>query len=102
MMDEEGIMYLAFALVVCLIIISFTPKMGGGILSILAAALVAILGAFLAGPMAPSLLGDLGCDVIKVEQITGDRMRFMVRYFHAAGADSANRPSSLPESLSAL
>lgn len=42
------------------------------------------LGAFLAGPMAPSMLGDLGADVIKVEPIAGDRMRFMARYFHAA------------------
>jgi crotonobetainyl-CoA:carnitine CoA-transferase CaiB-like acyl-CoA transferase len=42
------------------------------------------LGAFLAGPMAPSMLGDLGADVIKVEPIGGDRMRFMTRYFHAA------------------
>ncbi|MDB5445735.1 MAG: hypothetical protein JWQ97_1052 [Phenylobacterium sp.] len=42
------------------------------------------LGAFLAGPMAPSLLGDMGADVIKVEPITGDRMRFMRRYFQAA------------------
>jgi len=41
------------------------------------------LGAFLAGPMAPSMLGDLGADVIKVEPIGGDRMRFMARYFHA-------------------
>lgn len=42
------------------------------------------LGAFLAGPMAPSMLGDLGADVIKVEPLGGDRMRFMTRYFHAA------------------
>jgi crotonobetainyl-CoA:carnitine CoA-transferase CaiB-like acyl-CoA transferase len=42
------------------------------------------LGAFLAGPMAPSMMGDMGADVIKVEPITGDRMRFMTRYFHAA------------------
>jgi crotonobetainyl-CoA:carnitine CoA-transferase CaiB-like acyl-CoA transferase len=41
-------------------------------------------GAFLAGPMASSLLGDLGGDVIKVESLSGDRMRFMTRYFHAA------------------
>jgi crotonobetainyl-CoA:carnitine CoA-transferase CaiB-like acyl-CoA transferase len=42
------------------------------------------LGAFLAGPMAPAVLGDLGADVVKVEPLSGDRMRFMVRYFHAA------------------
>jgi crotonobetainyl-CoA:carnitine CoA-transferase CaiB-like acyl-CoA transferase len=41
------------------------------------------LGAFLAGPMAPSLLGDLGAEVIKVEPLAGDRMRFMARYFQA-------------------
>lgn len=40
-------------------------------------------GAFLAGPMAPGMLGDMGANVIKVEPITGDRMRFMVRYFQA-------------------
>ena len=37
MMDEEGIMYLAFALVVLLMILTLTPKMGGGILSMFAA-----------------------------------------------------------------
>jgi crotonobetainyl-CoA:carnitine CoA-transferase CaiB-like acyl-CoA transferase len=41
------------------------------------------VGAFLAGPMAPMLLGDLGADVIKVEPIVGDRMRFMSNYFEA-------------------
>jgi hypothetical protein len=41
-MDEEGIMYLAFAMVVLLLVITLTPKMGGGILSILAAIMVAI------------------------------------------------------------
>jgi crotonobetainyl-CoA:carnitine CoA-transferase CaiB-like acyl-CoA transferase len=32
-------------------------------------------GAFLAGPLAPMLLGDLGSDVIKVEPLSGDPMR---------------------------
>jgi hypothetical protein len=41
-MDEEGIMYLAFALVMLLLILTLTPKMGGGILSIIAAFLVVI------------------------------------------------------------
>ncbi|HEX4430759.1 MAG TPA: CoA transferase [Frankiaceae bacterium] len=41
------------------------------------------LGAFLAGPLSPMLLGDLGADVIKVEPIAGDRMRFMANYFEA-------------------
>jgi crotonobetainyl-CoA:carnitine CoA-transferase CaiB-like acyl-CoA transferase len=42
------------------------------------------LGMFLAGPMAPSMMGDMGADVIKVEALTGDRLRFMHRYFQAA------------------
>jgi crotonobetainyl-CoA:carnitine CoA-transferase CaiB-like acyl-CoA transferase len=33
------------------------------------------VGAFLAGPMAPMLLSDLGADVIKVEPVTGDPVR---------------------------
>jgi crotonobetainyl-CoA:carnitine CoA-transferase CaiB-like acyl-CoA transferase len=32
-------------------------------------------GMFLAGPLGPMLLADLGADVIKVEALTGDRMR---------------------------
>ncbi|AZG45470.1 CoA transferase [Gordonia insulae] len=32
-------------------------------------------GMFLAGPFAPSLMADMGADVIKVEATTGDRMR---------------------------
>jgi len=42
------------------------------------------LGMFLAGPMGPSLMGDIGADVIKVEALTGDRIRFMHRYYQAA------------------
>jgi crotonobetainyl-CoA:carnitine CoA-transferase CaiB-like acyl-CoA transferase len=42
------------------------------------------LGMFLAGPMGASLLGDIGADVIKVEALTGDRIRFMHRYYQAA------------------
>lgn len=41
-------------------------------------------GMFLAGPMGPSLMGDMGADVIKIEPITGDRIRFMHRYYQAA------------------
>lgn len=41
-------------------------------------------GMFLAGPMGPSLMGDLGADVIKVEPTTGDRLRFLHRHFQAA------------------
>lgn len=33
------------------------------------------LGSFLAGPLAPMLLGDLGADVIKLESLQGDAMR---------------------------
>ncbi|MDP3674264.1 MAG: CoA transferase, partial [Novosphingobium sp.] len=42
------------------------------------------LGMFLAGPMGASLLGDIGADVIKVEALSGDRIRFMHRYYQAA------------------
>jgi len=45
---------------------------------------VADFGMFLAGPMGPSLMGDMGADVIKVEALTGDRIRFMHRYYQAA------------------
>lgn len=41
-------------------------------------------GMFLAGPMGPSLMGDMGANVIKVEALTGDRIRFMHRYYQAA------------------
>ncbi|MCW1383636.1 CoA transferase [Novosphingobium sp. KCTC 2891] len=41
-------------------------------------------GMFVAGPMGPSMMGDLGADVIKVEALSGDRIRFMHRYYQAA------------------
>ncbi len=50
----------------------------------LAGARVIDLGMFLAGPMAPSMMGDMGADVIKIEALTGDRVRFMHRYYQAA------------------
>lgn len=42
------------------------------------------LGMFLAGPMGPSMMGDMGANVIKVEALSGDRIRFMHRYYQAA------------------
>lgn len=51
---------------------------------VLAGVRVLDLGMFLAGPMSASMMGDMGADVIKVEAITGDRMRFMHRFFQAA------------------
>ena len=50
----------------------------------LAGVRVVDLGMFLAGPMGPSLMGDMGADVIKVEALTGDRIRFMHRYYQCA------------------
>src|SRR3546814_12557814 len=50
------------------------------------------LGMFLAGPMGPSMMGDMGANVIKVEALTGDRIRFMHRYYQAA-ARSKDRKS---------
>jgi len=39
------------------------------------------LGNFLAGPLGPMLLADLGADVVKVEATTGDQMRPIQRVF---------------------
>ncbi|WP_296680508.1 CoA transferase [Novosphingobium sp.] len=50
----------------------------------LAGARVLDCGMFLAGPMGPMLMGDMGADVIKLEPLTGDRIRFMHRYYQAA------------------
>lgn len=60
------------------------------------------LGMFLAGPMGPSLIGDLGANVIKVEPITGDRLRFLHRHYQAAArskrsiAVDLRRPEAAP------
>lgn len=59
-------------------------------------------GMFVAGPMAPSMMGDMGADVIKVEALTGDRIRFMHRYYQAAArskrsiAVDLGRPEAQP------
>jgi crotonobetainyl-CoA:carnitine CoA-transferase CaiB-like acyl-CoA transferase len=59
-------------------------------------------GMFLAGPMGPSLMGDIGAEVIKVEALTGDRIRFMHRYYQAAArskrsiAIDLTKPESRP------
>jgi crotonobetainyl-CoA:carnitine CoA-transferase CaiB-like acyl-CoA transferase len=39
------------------------------------------LGNFLAGPLGPMLLADLGADVVKLEAATGDKMRNVQRVF---------------------
>lgn len=50
-------------------------------------------GMYLAGPIAPMLLGDLGADVIKVEPPAGDFMRFVERVF--AGCQRNKRDIAL-------
>ena len=50
----------------------------------LSGARVVDFGMFLAGPLGPSLMGDLGADVIKIEALSGDRLRHMHQFFQAA------------------
>ncbi|WP_374526906.1 CoA transferase [Novosphingobium sp.] len=57
---------------------------GGQPAEVLAGVRVLDFGMFLAGPMGPSMMGDMGADIIKVEALTGDRIRFMHRYYQAA------------------
>ncbi len=61
-------------------------------------------GNFLAGPLGPMLLADLGADVVKVETITGDPMRYVDWSF--AGCQRGKRGVALnlkhPESRAAL
>lgn len=60
------------------------PAPGTAPAEVLTGVRVLDLGMFLAGPMGPSMMGDMGADVIKVEALTGDRIRFMHRYYQAA------------------
>ena len=60
------------------------PASGEAPAEILEGVRVLDLGMFLAGPMGPSMMGDMGANVIKVEALTGDRIRFMHRYYQAA------------------
>jgi crotonobetainyl-CoA:carnitine CoA-transferase CaiB-like acyl-CoA transferase len=60
------------------------PRSGEDLPHPLSGVRVLDLGMFLAGPMGPSLMGDMGANVIKVEALTGDRIRFMHRYFQCA------------------
>ena len=60
------------------------PAPGSAPAEVLEGVRVLDLGMFLAGPMGPSMMGDMGADVIKVEALSGDRIRFMHRYYQAA------------------
>ena len=48
-------------------------------------------GNFLAGPLGPMLLADLGADVVKVEAATGDQMRPVQRVFASCQRGQAGR-----------
>ncbi len=62
------------------------------------------LGQYLAGPFGPMILSDLGADVMKVEPVTGDRMRLAAAAF--VGCQHGKRSIALdlrkPEGLEVL
>ncbi|MGH9018504.1 MAG: CoA transferase, partial [Acidimicrobiales bacterium] len=51
------------------------------------------LGQYLAGPFGPMILGDLGADVIKIEPVRGDSMRFSAKPF--IGCQRGKRSAAL-------
>jgi hypothetical protein len=66
-MDQEGIMYLAFALVMLLMILTLAPKMGGGILTMAAAVIVVFTaGMIVVLNFADYLLVSIGFSVLGV------------------------------------
>jgi crotonobetainyl-CoA:carnitine CoA-transferase CaiB-like acyl-CoA transferase len=58
-----------------------TPSVSAPVRSPLEDLKVLDFGNFLAGPLGPMLLADLGADVVKVEATTGDQMRPVQRVF---------------------
>ena len=62
---------------------SATAGAAGGVSSPFALGDVRVIdfGQYLAGPFGPMILSDLGADVIKVEPVTGDAMRFSAKPF---------------------
>jgi CoA:oxalate CoA-transferase len=60
----------------------FDGAPGGRRLSVLDGVRVLDLTRFLAGPFGAMVLADLGADVLKVEQLTGDSTRVNPPYFH--------------------
>ncbi|ALJ12892.1 CoA transferase [Sphingopyxis macrogoltabida] len=81
-----------------------TPAPGIAPAEVLTGVRVLDLGMFLAGPMGPSMMGDMGANVIKVEALTGDRIRFMHRYYQAAARSKRSLALDLtrPEAQSIL
>lgn len=58
---------------------SHVPRTPGG--TPLGGIRVLDFGQYLAGPFGPMVLGDLGADVVKIEPVTGDAMRFADKPF---------------------
>jgi crotonobetainyl-CoA:carnitine CoA-transferase CaiB-like acyl-CoA transferase len=80
------------------------PSSGPPVRSPLEGLRVLDLGNFLAGPLSPMLMADLGADVVKVEATSGDQMRPIQRVF--ASCQRGKRDVSLdlksPEARPAL